>query len=308
MTHFESNLSRRILLRMLIAGVLLAVAVILSWDFILDFYVRNQLTNTGIIINAAIVLLFLAGVIRMVMLLVRYAREEGNLAQFVQYLEQDQYNLAENVDHDSMIHRRYANILEISKQNAPINHSALAALVQADESTRLSFPKFVNNILILAGVFGTVVGLALGLLGASDLLGASRELSGMDQVIHGMSTALNTTITAIVCFLFFGYFYLKLIDVQTNLIGGIEQVTTLYLLPKYAHHTDNMLYEVIGLVKDLREVADSMRVAQADYSEAGHRLRETVSGLTMRITTFTDETQEINRLLREGFRLPTKGI
>ena len=46
-------------------------------------------------------------------------------------------------------------------------------------------------------------------------------------------TALSTTITAIVCYVFFGYIYQRLPMPRTNLISGIEQVTTTFLMPKF---------------------------------------------------------------------------
>ena len=77
--------------------------------------------------------------------------------------------------------------------------------------------------------------------------------TGMGMVIHGMSTALSTTITAIVCYVFFGYMFQRLTDAQTNLISGVEQVTTAFLMPKFQVQTDNVLYEFTGLIRRCRD-------------------------------------------------------
>ena len=104
---------------------------------------------------------------------------------------------------------RYKTLLDLYSRRTAINHNALASTLMAQESSYISFPKFVNNILILTGVFGTIVSLSIALLGASDMLGNINDGDGLGVVIHGMSTALSTTMTAILAYLFFGYFYLK---------------------------------------------------------------------------------------------------
>ena len=42
---------------------------------------------------------------------------------------------------------------------------------------------------------------------------------------------MSTTLTAIIAYLFFGYFYIKLTDTQTFLISKIEEVTATTLMP-----------------------------------------------------------------------------
>ena len=110
-------------------------------------------------------------------------------------------------------------------------------------------------------------------MGASDIIDSADGISGMSIVIHGMSTALSTTATAIVCYLFFGYFYMKLTDVQTELLSGIEQATTLYIMPRFTYQTDSMLHEVGNLVKALRVAADVLAKTQQEYCEACRNIK-----------------------------------
>jgi hypothetical protein len=250
-----------------------------------------------------------------------YAREEAALARFIRAVDDDQLDLMVGVDPRTIIHQRYATILRICKQNAPINHGALASLLLADESKRLTFPRFINNILILMGVFGTIVGLAIALVGAANLLQSEHNLGSMDVLIHGMSVAPATTIIAIVCYIFFGYFYLKLNDAQTHLIAGVEQVTSLYLLPKFSRNADSILHEVANLVGELRRATEDMRDGQSGYGEAGIRLRETANDfsraghrlsmileeLDARMSAMTGDVKVIKGMLRDGFRLPEEG-
>ncbi|HKG97401.1 MAG TPA: hypothetical protein VKA97_06295, partial [Pyrinomonadaceae bacterium] len=269
--EFDSNYSWRILLRLVITAIVLFIIVVISREFILDFYIRSQRTQAGLIINGATLALFLGGLVKIVMGLLYYAREEAALARFIRAIDDEQLDLMVGVDPCTIIHQRYATILRISKQNAPINHGALTSLLLADESKRLTFPRCINNILILMGVFGTIVGPAIALVGAANLLQSEHNLGSMVVLIHGMSVAPATTIIAIVYYIFFGYFYLKLNDAQTHLIAGVEQVTSLYLLPKFSRHADSILHEAANLVGELGRATEEMRDGQSGYGEAGIR-------------------------------------
>jgi hypothetical protein len=284
-------------------SVFLGFLLLINYEFLFDFYIRNQATNTGYIVNGSILGLFLLGIFRIISMLLRYSREENALSRFIKNVENEELLPTERINKKSLIYNRYISVLEISKHNVAVNHSALASTLVATESTRLSLPRFISNILILTGVFGTIISLSIALLGASDIIDSADGISGMSIVIHGMSTALSTTATAIVCYLFFGYFYMKLTDVQTELLSGIEQATTLYIMPRFTYQTDSMLHEVGKLVKALHDAARTMTTTQVDFAEAGRTLNELTSTYANRITQLTSDIDEIKSLLRHGFRL-----
>jgi hypothetical protein len=158
--------------------------------------------------------------------------------------------------------------------------------------------------MILTGVFGTIISLSIALLGASDIIDSADGIGGMSVVIHGMSTALSTTTTAIVCYLFFGYFYLKLTDVQTQLLSAIEQATALYIMPRFTYQTDSMLHEVGNLVKALRTAAENMAQTQIDYAEMGRHLNSLTGTYDEHLSQLKTDIEDIKKLLRAGFRLP----
>ncbi|MGB5339600.1 MAG: hypothetical protein WBO06_10960, partial [Gammaproteobacteria bacterium] len=195
----------------------------------------------------------------------------------------------------------------LGKKYSKINHSALASTLVAKESTRISFARYVSNILILTGVFGTIVSLSVALVGASNLLDSAQGTGDMGLVIHGMSTALSTTITAILCYLFYGYFYLKLTDVQTHFLSGVEELTSVRLLPMYSRDSESMLHEVAGLIHGLREATAGMQNIQQEYAAAGTRLQGVAMELGQRIDNSSAEIKGIEKILRDGFRLPAAG-
>ena len=304
MIQFRAGYSRSILLQLVLLSVLLIAIILLNLNFIADIYFKNQATRVGYIVNGSILVLFTVGLFRIISLLMRYSLEESALGRFLRNVEDDETRATEKIRKNSLIARRYRSVVEISKHNVAVNHSALASTLIATESTRLSLPKFISNILILTGVFGTIVSLSIALLGASNIIDSADGLGNMGLVIHGMSTALSTTTTAIVCYLFFGYFYLKTTDVQTQLLSGIEQATALYIMPRFTYQTDSMLHEVGNLVRALREAAEKMGQVEADFAEAGNHMNDMIGSYADSAANLDDSIDEIKQLLRTGFRLP----
>lgn len=305
MVELGRNFSRGVLVRLVAVLVVVTVVLAANTDFITKVYLKQQLTHTGYIINGSIIVLFLLGIGRVIGGLLRYMREEQALQHFAASIDNATTETNTGIPARSLISQRFQTILSLNRQSAPINHAALASTLVARESTTISLPKFINNILILTGVFGTIISLSIALVGTSNILGSSpQEVGDMGMVIHGMSTALSTTITAIVCYLIYGYFYIKLTDAQTHVLSEVEQVTAVYLLPRYAHTPDNIVHHVAGLVKELQEVARNMRTAQSDYVDAGSQLHSIVSTLDQRVKPVSEDLSSIKRILNEGFRLP----
>ena len=304
MIQFRASYSRSILLQLILLSIVLALIILINLQFVSDIYFKNQATRVGYIVNGSILVLFALGLFRIISLLMRYSLEESALARFLRNVEDEEARPTDKISKNSLIARRYRSVVEISKQNVAVNHSALASTLIASESTRLSLPKFISNILILTGVFGTIVSLSIALLGASNIIDSADGLGNMGMVIHGMSTALSTTTTAIVCYLFFGYFYLKVTDVQTQLLSGIEQATALYIMPRFTYQTDSMLHEIGNLVRSLREAAERMGQVEADFADAGSQMNNMIGSYADSVSNLDQNIEEIKHLLRSGFRLP----
>ncbi len=302
--QLRQNFSRNMLLRMLILTALGAGILLWQLDFIASTYFRNQLTGTGLVINGAILGLFILGMLKMITIFFKYSREERTLQCFIRNIEEEKDNPLLGLGEDTIISQRYRIIKALHHANTPINHNALASTLVASESTCNSFPKFINNILILTGVFGTIVSLSIALIGASDMLASTVEIGGMGMVVHGMSTALSTTITAILCYLFFGYFYLKLTDVQTNLVSAVEQVTNNYLIPRFQVQTDNVLCEFTGLIRSLQDLVNQMGSSQENFGKLEEHLMGAVDVYYDKIGFLSKDMNEIKELLTLGFRLP----
>ncbi|MBU0500284.1 MAG: hypothetical protein KJ558_08130 [Gammaproteobacteria bacterium] len=296
--------SRNVLIRLVLLTVVASALIAMNIEFVNEVYFRNQITRTGYIINGGIVLLFLLGMVRIITALLVYVGEESQLARFVANLDAGgEDGPLKEMNKRSLIAIRYATLEKLHQARTPINQSVLASTLVASESTRTSLIRFINNILILTGVFGTIVSLSLALLGASDMLESSVNVSGMGLVIHGMSTALSTTITAIVCYLFIGYFHLKLNDVQTNLVSGIEQITSTHLIPRFQVQTETVLYEFTGLLRSLQGLVRQMEISQDGIANLEKRLTSAIEAHAERTDQFSAEVRTIKHLLKDGFRL-----
>ena len=301
--QLRRNFSRNILIRMIFLFLVIAGLMFWKFDFINQVYFRDQLTSTGLIINGTIVGLFSVGILRMITIFLHYMREENALMTFLRNLREGQRDPLEQIPKKSIIALRFRTMQGLYKANCPINHGSLASTLVANESTRNSLPRFINNILILTGVFGTIVSLSIALIGASDLLESSINVGGMGMVVHGMSTALSTTITAIVCFIFFGYFNLKLADVQTNLISAVEQVTVNELIPRFQVQADSALYEFTGLVRSLQDLVNQMFQSQKTLEGVEQNILTTLQSYETRSGTLTTDMAELKNILKRGFRL-----
>ena len=303
--RLQTSLSLKIIAQFSVVVGATIILIVLNYDVIYPFYFENQLTNIGIAINSAILGLLVIGLGNILYHLLRYRREEATIAAFVNNVDSLKPDLMEGLPADSVVARRHATMLSIQKAHGEINHGALAAMLNADEATHFGLIRYINNILILTGVFGTIVSLSIALLGASDLIdSADASLGGMGLVIHGMSTALSTTITAIVAYVIFGYFYTRLNDVQTHFLSGIENLTSVYLLPQYVRSGDDILHKMGDLIKSVIFAADNLKATQELYHNSATMLQQTITANREQIDSLSNEMESIKHILREGFRLP----
>ncbi|MDE0310362.1 MAG: hypothetical protein OXI60_11135 [Acidiferrobacterales bacterium] len=298
------NKSQAVLLQMLIVLAAVASVIIWQYDYLADLYIRNQVTRVGLIVNISIMALFVAGLSQLVRLFLLYGREEKALKQFSDAVSsEDVEHQLDQIPEGTIIGQRYRIVSDFFSTRTEFNHNALAATLLAQEASRTSFAKFVNNILILTGVFGTIISLTVALLGASTAISDANSLRGIDIVIHGMSTALSTTMTAILAYFLFGYFYLKLLDTQSYVLGKIEHITATVLVPRYQAATrspeQNLSAMLAGTVETINKFDTFIRQIQEISAKQDEVFAnfEKLTDQNMHLLT------DIRGILRAGFRL-----
>ncbi len=283
--------------------VILAIAalVVVNLPTILNFYENGDISKVGFIINGIILTLFFFGIIRIIMVLVRYVIQHGILLQLTGLLKENAKDPTARLPQKSLAVERYKAVSWVVNQDAPVNQEALAASANARENTRLTFIRFVHSTLILAGVFGTVVSLSMALIGAAGLLNSPEGVKEMSTIIGGMSSALSSTITAIVCFFIFAYFYLRLNDARIQLLTSIEDMTSMFLIPKVTHTEDGMIRQITQLSESLNQAADKVLMLEDNFMKVGDRLQLAVDDLHGKVNS--NHIIEIKDLIRKGFHL-----
>lgn len=298
----NKNTARATLFQIVILLILIAVLLFAFKNKIASLYSTGDIMLISLVLNGLILALFLLGMFRMVIMLLRYVNEHQTLLKLVKYLQEDAADPVARLSSDAISVQRFKYVHWINQQGSNINQAALAATLNASENSRLTLIRFVHSVLILAGVFGTVVSLSLALVGASTLLGSPDDTREMGAIIGGMSSALSTTMTAIVCFIIYAYFYMRMNDARVQLLSGVEDATSLYILPKISHSEESLIRHVANLTLALSKSADRISQVEEQFIKAGSNLEHAVEELRSGIRDASMD--EMMNLIREGFRLP----
>jgi len=319
-THTQARQCQIQLLAVLVAGIgLLAAAGLWRWDLARAIYLSDA---KNIVLNGAIVVVFAAGIWQLIQAFGHYDFEEKQVAEFLSTLaRRDDIDAAlAAIAPRAIIAGRCEQIKDLFDRRVPIHHGALAAIMVAEQGTRITFARFVNNVLILTGVFGTIVSLVFALAGAGRTLGSAVPTEGMALMLSGMNTALTTTVTAITCFFVFSYFYGKLTDVQTHVFGRIENAVLVHVIPRFAfdaeainHQTAQLIRQLEAMVVEVRHstgsIAQTLAAVTAHNARSLEKLEALIAGHNEQVAGTGKVIQGLERLhetLVEGFRLNPK--
>ena len=289
------------LIQIVIFLLVTAALAFMNIGLIEKLYNSGEISKTGMIINAIIIALFFFGMLRIVVVLFSYINEHRVSLKLVEYLKENASDPISRLPEKSLAVQRFKAVTWVTKQGSPVNQAAMAASCNASESSRLTLIRFVHSTLILAGVFGTVVSLSMALIGAAGLLNSPEGVKEMSTIISSMSSALSSTVTAIVCFFIFAYFYLRLNDARIQMLSNIEDITSLYLLPKVTHTEDGMIRQVSELTMALNQAAEKLLMVEDTFIAAGDRLQQAVNDLQGQLSN--SSLDEIKDLIRKGFHL-----
>jgi len=313
----ELRQSQSIMVQMLVVALLLTGLAVYFSDTLAMVYLSNQQTSAGYALNGLIVVLFALALGRVLVLLYEYNREEKALNRVQRNMGFGSDILLDEVDPASIIAVRIATMAGMRLKHVPIPQHAMASALLATESTRTALVRFIHNILILCGVLGTIISLSIALFGASNMLEQAVSSTGMGLVIHGMSTALSTTMSAIVCYLVLAYFLTAIQNLQTRFLGRLEEITATHLLPLYqiteaaiSQHSVDLVAEAHVLMQAINE-----KINQLDLSALKEEMQQGRLQSQQLYADAKEQSQqqheeskaqfrELAAILKDGFRLP----
>lgn len=303
--NISRNTARSTLFQVVLFLVLLAAALFWQRNNIADLYLSGEINPVGWLLNGVVILLFLLGMLRMISLLLSYSSEHNVLERLVESVNDGANDPASGLSEDALAVQRYQYVQEMARQSNTVDHGALASNLSTSEQSRFTLVRYVNSVLILLGVFGTVVSLSIALIGASSLLDSPEGTDKMGMIIGGMSSALSTTMTAIVCFVIYAYFYLRLNNARAQLLNGIESMTATYLIPNAVSTESSLMRQVSELTAALDRSVQRMTEVQQHLITAADHLNASVLSQSKGNGISEATLLEFKELLREGFRLPT---
>ncbi len=291
---------------MLQAGVALALfAALLYWQraILVEVYWGPLATQLGMVVNGVIGVLFLVALARVFYLLFAYTREGRAIALFE---EQVDFGLTEaGIESlsESLIVQRYRVLQQGQSELDRPQQAALSAILLNQEMTRLGLIRLIQSLLILLGVFGTVASLSLALVGASDLLSFPQNGGGISLVVHGMATALSTTMTAIAAYLVLTLIFSRLVASQSSVCQQIELLTLRRLLPLVSREGGNLAHTLALRLKDLNEVAIALAEVQDRLTPHLEAMRHERHVQNEHSKKLMEALQSVDKTLRKGFRL-----
>lgn len=313
----EHNYAQGVLVQLILAMILFAGLLAWKIDAIRNIYLPEHSSLIAMMVNGFIVLLFLTGVAALLRVYAHYRFEEGQIGLYLRKRATEEANPILSLSPESSLSRRYFKMEELHDKRTAINHDALASLMRTEEALYKSLPRFVNNMLMLIGGFGALATLILALMGASNMLGSQTGGEASSTLISAMNTAMNSTAAAMVCFIFYTYFYYRISDVQNHFFSRIEDIIITCIAPEFSFDSESINRETDALVKELAELLYRLKAITSSIepvvTELGGHAASQVEWLkalaakedaqARKLDLIIHHLEKASRLLIKGFRL-----
>ena len=295
-------MSKKTLISLILTLIAVTIIALFNLSWLKKIYFYQMKTKVGIVINGLILVIFIIGIVKIIGEILKYMKEERQIEKFLLNCKNKISDKLMGIDKNSFIALRYNLVKELKERGIVPEINILSTFFLTPENSKKILLDYINNILILTGVFGTVVSLIISLIGASGFIKMTDEKS-MALIIHGMSTALNTTFTAIICYFIFHYFYSKVLQIQEMLALEIEKITYFEILPEFAPTEEKIKFEIKDTLKELKDVANKFLETEEGLKEYATKFSKLISLNYEIYKKISEELKTLQNILKEGFRL-----
>ena len=295
-------MSRKSLITLIITLLILFILVFFNLSWLKKIYFYQNKTSVGLVINSIIVVIFIIGIVKIFYELINYMKEEKAIERFKLNCKNNISDRLLGVDKNSFIAKRYLLIQDLVKKGIIPDIKILSTFLLTSESNRKTLVEYIDNILILIGVFGTVISLIIALIGASGFIKMTDEKS-MALIIHGMSTALNTTFTAILCYFIFHYFFSKVNQIQDYLALKVEEITYFDIYPEIVPTEEKIKIDIENTLIEIKDIANRFNETQEGLKEYATKFSKLMNLNYEIYKRLESHLEELKLILKEGFRL-----
>ena len=200
-------------------------------------------------------------------------------------------SLRQSASPRSIIGDRLEMLAQLRAAKVKVSVAALQQISLAHESARatLRFPGFAVGLLMLVGLLGTFIGIAMMLQNFGDFSKVEEVILHLNQVLDGMKTKFSTTLAGLLGAIVVSLLNFRLAQAQSQFFEKLDRFTNVHLLPATipAVEDETLMEEVSrqletgfsrldGLAKQNLETAAEIRAIQSGYAGMVEDLKQTI--------------------------------
>ncbi len=265
--------------------VLLGILMYIASSVILYFagfiYSPNNLH-----ISVLISLLFLVATIMLFRLLSGLGKEETALEKVETAAILSRGNLEDVKSSlpDSWIKDRINKVASLALLQAEIKEQQMSKIVEERYKVSGNMIRYIANSMIFVGLLGTFLGIIQSAQGFENALKASptgapsASYNDISAIIGGLDKALGTSIVGVIASLILGFMLLSVKNFQHRLIGRLEEVSMLRVLPYYRKEQRFSMQE--ALAESIEKILpETLRSATMELKETANLLKDSTARL-----------------------------
>ena len=248
-------------------------------------YIFSPTQPIAIVINVIIIAITFLGLWYVVRDFIQLRAEKGDLDKLNLEAEAERLEeTAESFDEHSPVRQRINDLQYLKSKGHDLELESLAAQAAAQLDDRLGLARWASGSVVLLGLGGTVLGLAISTSEATRIIRGSLDTgtipqTAIQQTINtfgGLGLAFSTTLMGVLSTIILSGLVAWRRHDQSNFLRNLEHFTSVFLAPKYQTSVSQSL-------------ADAARNLTAIEAELRGTLEKVVGDLTKSLGGITHE-------------------